>query len=62
MTERYLRFENIDMQKPDIHAWCSRCGEPFTAILKSGECLDDVLRRVRADFDAHQCDLPSKQS
>ena len=61
LTERYLRFENIDLQKPDIYAWCSACGMQFMAIPKAGERLDDLLHRMRDAFNAHQCDLPSQE-
>jgi hypothetical protein len=52
---RYLQFDNIDMEKPDISARCSRCGQEFRAQPKPGERVDDVLLRIRAEFEAHKC-------
>jgi hypothetical protein len=54
-NERYLHFENIDMKKPDISSRCSRCGQEFPAEPKPGERVDDVLVRIRAEFEAHKC-------
>ena len=52
---RYLHFDNIDMQKPDISSQCSHCGQTFKAEPKPGERVDDVLLRIRAQFDSHLC-------
>lgn len=56
--ERYLHFDNIDMGLPDITSWCSRCGETFNAKSKTGEKVDDVLVRIRGQFNAHRCHNP----
>lgn len=53
--ERYLQFENIDMEQPDISSRCSRCGKEFRAEPKPLESVDEVLLRIRADFEAHRC-------
>jgi hypothetical protein len=55
---RYLQFDNIDMGKPDISCRCSRCGQEFSAEPKATEHVDDVLLRIRADFELHNCGLP----
>jgi hypothetical protein len=55
--ERYLQFDNIDMEEPDISARCSQCGQEFSAEPKPGERVDDVLLRIRAEFEAHKCDV-----
>jgi hypothetical protein len=61
MTQgRYLHFSNIDMQLPDISSECSRCAKEFKAEPKPGERVDDVLLRIRADFENHTCSTPSK--
>lgn len=52
---RYLQFDNIDMEKPDISSRCSQCRQEFRAERKPGERVDDVLLRIRADFEAHKC-------
>jgi hypothetical protein len=53
--ERYLQFENIDMEKPDISLRCTHCGLEFRAEPKPAERVDDVLLRIRAEFEAHEC-------
>ena len=50
--DRFLKFQNIDMAEPDIHAYCSRCGREFSATPKPNERVDDVLLRMRAEYDA----------
>jgi hypothetical protein len=45
---RFLHFENIDMQQPDISAWCSLCGESFKGAPGDDERVDDVIVRLRA--------------
>ncbi|HEV2464058.1 MAG TPA: hypothetical protein VGT04_09650 [Acidobacteriaceae bacterium] len=52
---RYLQFDNIDMEEPDISSRCSQCGQEFRAEPKATERVDDVLLRLRAEFEAHQC-------
>ena len=54
---RYLQFDNIDMEKPDISSRCSRCGREFSAEPKPAERVDDVLLRIRTEFEAHECRL-----
>ena len=54
-VERYLHFDNMDMEKPDISSRCSRCGQTFKAEPKPGERVDDVLLRIRAEFNSHDC-------
>jgi hypothetical protein len=54
-VDRYLQFANIDMQTPDISSQCSHCGQTFKAEPTPGERVDDVLLRIRAQFDSHSC-------
>jgi hypothetical protein len=54
-VDRYLHFDNIDMRKPDVSSQCSHCGQRFEAEPQPGERVDDVLLRVRAEFDSHLC-------
>jgi hypothetical protein len=58
--DRYLQFSNIDIQLPDISSQCSRCGQEFRAEPKPGERVDDVLLRIRVEFESHTCSTPSK--
>ena len=57
-VERYLQFDNIDMEQPYISSRCSQCGQEFRAEPKRGERVDDVLLRIRAEFNAHGCVHP----
>ena len=52
---RYLQFDNIDMEQPDVSSRCSHCEQEFRAEPKPDERVDDVLLRIRAEFDAHKC-------
>lgn len=52
---RYLQFDNIDMEKPAISSRCSHCRQEFRAEPKPGERVDTVLLRIRAEFEAHKC-------
>ena len=52
--KRYLQFANIETDK-HIAAWCSVCGLPFTAEPKRGDRTDDLILKVRAEFEAHTC-------
>jgi len=54
-ADRYLQFDNIDMQKPYISSRCSHCEQTFKAEPKTGERVDDVLLRIRAEFNSHRC-------
>jgi hypothetical protein len=55
MRDAYLDFDKIDMEEPEISSRCSRCGLVFRAEPEAGERVDDVLLRMRAEFEAHQC-------
>ena len=44
------------MEQPDISSRCSECGQTFNVEPKRGERVDNVLLRIRAQFNAHQCD------
>ena len=53
--KRYLHFDNIDMDEPDISSRCSLCGRAFRAVPQGSERVDDVLLRIRREYDAHEC-------
>jgi uncharacterized C2H2 Zn-finger protein len=55
IRDAYLDFDKIDMEEPEISSRCSRCGQVFRAEPQPGERVDDVLLRMRAEFEAHQC-------
>jgi hypothetical protein len=54
-SDRYLQFDNIDMDEPVISSRCSACQRPFAASPKARERVDDVLLRIRVEFNAHEC-------
>jgi hypothetical protein len=51
---RYLQFEKIEQGEP-ISAWCDRCNKQFRVTPNPGERTDDLLLRLRAEFEAHIC-------
>jgi hypothetical protein len=44
-----------------IKGMCSACGRLFIGEFKTGERTDDVLLRMRADFDGHDCHEETQQ-
>lgn len=52
---RYLQFAILDIQQPDIYAQCSACGKEFRSEVKPGEHVDDVLVRIRDEYNEHVC-------
>jgi hypothetical protein len=56
---RYLRFSNIFDRHP-ISAYCNQCERKFVGVYRAEERTDDVLLRIRAEFDAHRCDATAK--
>jgi hypothetical protein len=61
-VDRYLHFDNIDMEQPEISSQCSRCGQTFKAEPIPGERVDDVLLRIRRAFNSHQCQKRLEQA
>jgi hypothetical protein len=58
-VDRYLHFENIDVEQPEISSQCTHCGQKFKAEPRAG---DDVLLRIRAEFNSHQCQKRLEQA
>lgn len=54
---RYLHFDNIDVVRVRVHARCSSCGRRFTAEPNSGEMKEEVVMRVREEFNKHDCSM-----
>jgi hypothetical protein len=55
-TERYLEFGNLDLRSNQtIIAACSSCGRTFLGNLNPGERVDEVLLRMRSEFEDHSC-------
>ena len=53
-------FETMEPGKP-IKGVCSVCSRLFIAEPKPGEQMDEVLLRMRAEFDAHDCHEETRQ-
>jgi hypothetical protein len=51
---RILQFENLEQGEP-IESRCSLCGRVFIGEFRGNERTDNVLLRMRADFEAHDC-------
>jgi hypothetical protein len=61
-VDRYLHFDNIDMEQPSICSRCSHCGQAFKAEPQAGERVEDVLLRIRREFNSHQCQKTLEQA
>ncbi len=54
--ERYLRFGNVDISGGEmVNAVCNFCGRTFIGKPNPGDRVDDVVLRMRSDFEAHHC-------
>lgn len=56
----YLQFERIEVGQ-QVLSECSMCKRAFQAVPKPNERTDDVLLRIRAEFDAHDCACGSSE-
>ena len=61
-VDRYLHFDNIDMEQPEICSRCSYCGQTFKAEPRVSERVDEVLLRIRCEFNSHQCQKRLEQA
>jgi len=52
---RYLHFDAVNLDPPYVVSRCSQCGQEFSVDPKPGEKMDELMLRIRADFEAHQC-------
>jgi hypothetical protein len=52
---RYLRFSQILLDREPIRAYCSRCERKFADVYRADERTDNVLPRIRVEFEEHQC-------
>jgi len=53
--DRYLQFDKI-LQGERVTARCSLCKREFMETPKTNERTDNVILRLRARFDAHDCE------
>ncbi len=59
-TRTFQFFEKLKEGSP-IRGICSACNRLFTAESKPGERIDELLVRMRADFEAHDCHEETRQ-
>lgn len=61
MSDRTFQFfEKMEQGEP-IKGRCSLCDRVFVGAPHPGERADDVLLRMRSDFDAHDCHEETRQ-
>lgn len=51
-----LQFDNIDVQGTEISSRCRACGQEFNAEIKPGQPIDEVVQRLRDEFNRHACE------
>jgi hypothetical protein len=56
-STRYLSFSNLETGRPVI-AFCSLCGNRFEAHPQDSQRTDDLVLKIRAEFEVHVCDGP----
>ena len=61
-VDRYLHFDNVDMGQPEISSQCSHCGQAFKAEPQAGERVENVLLRIRREFNSHECQKRLEQA
>ena len=59
-TRTFQFFETMEQGKP-IKGVCSVCSRLFIVESKPEDRMDEVLLRMRADFDAHDCHEETRQ-
>jgi hypothetical protein len=59
-TRTFQFFETIEPGNP-VKGACSACSRLFIAEPNPGEQMEEVLLRMRADFDAHDCHEETRQ-
>jgi len=57
---RELNFSTLKAGKP-VMARCSACKRVFVAKPHANERADDLLLKIRAEFDAHNCNEDASQ-
>jgi hypothetical protein len=56
MDSRFLHFDTLMAQGQPICARCDRCSRKFVGTYRAPkERTDEVLLRMRVEFDAHDC-------
>jgi hypothetical protein len=57
----YPRPDNIDIDKSDIHSCCKACGREFTVTPRAGERIEEVLSRLRDEYNSHNCTASNRK-
>jgi len=52
---RYLHFENLDLKAENLAGECSSCRRTFLSRQNASDSIDDVLLRIRSEFEGHNC-------
>jgi cytochrome c2 len=53
---RFLHFDNVDTHmQSEIFSRCNRCQQEFRAKPKPGENIFEVIERIRAQYEVHNC-------
>ena len=55
LQKRYLHIDNFDLHLSALSSQCSECGQQFNGERREGEHIDDLLIRVKAEYEAHVC-------
>ncbi len=53
MADRFLHFDNIDMETPYITSRCSECGKTFLPALDV--TVEEAVTGIRRAFNEHVC-------
>jgi hypothetical protein len=59
-TRTFQFFEKVEKGSP-VKGVCSSCSRLFITEPKAGERMDEVLLRMRGDFDGHDCHEETRQ-
>jgi hypothetical protein len=59
-TRTFQFFEKVEQGNP-IKGTCSACNRLFVSDFRPGDRADEVLLRMRADFEGHDCHEETRQ-
>jgi hypothetical protein len=55
VQKRHLHFDNLDFKNLTVSSQCSECGREFKGEPILRELLDDMITRIKAEYEAHAC-------
>ena len=56
VRNRYLYFNCINLERSYVRACCNKCGQGVVAETTPGEHVEEILQRIRAQFENHNCE------